>query len=175
MTATDAPIDRHEVTTQLMGQLSLALREMKCLGSQRLLRRGVSMSHLHVMSMLERHGALTMTRVAEALDVSLSNATGLIDRMEERGLVERIRDDADRRVVHVRLTDAGSAALADIEVFRDEALTRIIDELDDEQLASLAQTLADLGQAVTRVNEREPDLFAHNHQFHDNAAPAGRA
>ena len=45
-----------------------------------------------------------MSRLAEMLDVSLSNATGLIDRMEERGFVERIRVPEDRRVVLVRIT-----------------------------------------------------------------------
>ena len=45
---------------------------------------------------------MPMSRLAEMLDVSLSNATGLIDRMEERGFVERIRVPDDRRVVLVQ-------------------------------------------------------------------------
>ena len=44
-----------------------------------------------------------MSRLAELLDVSLSNATGIVDRMEERGLVERVRVPDDRRVVLVRI------------------------------------------------------------------------
>ncbi len=173
MNRTTTPLDRETVAAQMMAQLALVLREMKCVGSQRLLRRGVSMSNLHVMSMLERHGEMTMTGIAEALDVSVSNATGLVDRMEERGLIERVRDLEDRRVVHVRLTETGRTALAEIEVFRDEALGRIIHELDDRQLASLAASLDDLRDAVARVNERDPDLFAHDHQFHHE--PAGPA
>jgi MarR family transcriptional regulator, organic hydroperoxide resistance regulator len=167
--------NRDAIAVRMMTQFRVVLRELKCVGSQRLLRRGVSMSNLHVLSMLERHGEMAMSKIADALDVSFSNATGLIDRMEERGLVERVRDEADRRIVHVRLSDAGLAALADIEVFQQEALARVIAELDDAQLASLAATLDDLGGAVRRVVEQDPDLFAHNHQFHDpHAAPAAR-
>ena len=65
------------------------------------------MPHFHLMSMLDRHGPMTMSRIAELLGVSVSNVTGIIDRIEERGLVERIRNPNDRRVVHVPLTDAG--------------------------------------------------------------------
>jgi DNA-binding MarR family transcriptional regulator len=164
-----APIDRDTLTDQMIAQFRVVLREMKCVGSQRLLRRGVSMSNLHVMSMLERHGELSMSGIAEALDVSLSNATGLVDRMEERGLVERARVPDDRRVVLVRLTDAGRSALEEIEVFRDEAVGRIVDQLDERQLTRLATTLADLRAAVARVTADDPELFAHNHQFHDAA------
>ena len=175
MTTRRSTIDRTALADQMIADLRLLLREMKCVGSQRLLRRGVSMAHLHVLSMLERHGEMAMSRVAEALDVSFSNATGLVDRMEERGIVERVRDSGDRRVVHVRLTDAGRAALSDIEVFRDEAVRRLLDQLDPTQLASLADSLDDLRGAVARVTEQDPDLFAHDHQFHDHeAAPAGR-
>jgi DNA-binding MarR family transcriptional regulator len=156
----------------MIAQFRVVLGELKCLGSQRLLRRGVSMANLHVLSLLERHGETSMSRIADALDISYSNATGIVDRMEERGLVERVRDAEDRRVVHVRLTETGRAVLADIEIFRDEAIGIVLDELDDRQLASLAQTLEDLGGAVSRATEQHPDVFAHDHRFHE--APAAR-
>lgn len=41
--------------------------------------------------------------------ISKSGLTGLVDRMEREGLVERTADPADRRVVHVALTRAGAA------------------------------------------------------------------
>jgi len=164
--------NRDVVSAEMIAQFRLVLRELKCVGSQRLLRRGVSMSHLHVMSMLERHGPMTMSRIADALDISLSNATGLVDRMEERGLVDRLRDGADRRVVHVGLTDEGRAALADIEVFQADALKQILNELDETQLNRLRRTLDDLRGAVTRATAGHPDLFAHNHHLHEPSVPS---
>ncbi len=47
------------------------------------------MAQLHILCILHGHGQMPMSRLADVLDVSLSNATGLIDRMEERGFVER--------------------------------------------------------------------------------------
>jgi DNA-binding MarR family transcriptional regulator len=173
LTTTVRPrMDRQGLTKQMIAEFRVVLREMKCVGSQRLVRRGISMTHLHVMSMLERHGEMAMSRVAEALDVSPSDTTGLIDRMEERGLVERIRVPGDRRVVIVRLTAAGRRSLADVEVFRDEAIGRILKQLDGRQIARLAACLEDLRAAVAKVSQENPDLFAHHHQFHDPGAAA---
>ena len=59
--------------------------ELRCASmGQRWSRADVSMSQLHVLWLLQHHGAMSMSRLAELLDVSLSNATGIIDRMEEQ-------------------------------------------------------------------------------------------
>lgn len=132
------------------------------------------MSHLHLMSMLDRHGQLPMSRIAELLDVSDSNATGLIDRMEERGFVERVRHPDDRRVVLVRVSDRGRQILTDIEVVRDDLMRRVLARLDDAQLDRLGQAVEDINGAVAAVARDEPGLFTHapthSHPF---AARAG--
>lgn len=133
------------------------------MGSERLVRRGISMTHLHLMSMLERHGELPMSRLADVLDISLSNATGLVDRMEERGLVERARVPDDRRVVLVRITENGRRALADAELFRDEMVAKILERLGDRELSRLVASVGDLAVAIRSAVAAEPDLFAHGH------------
>ena len=65
------------------------------------------MAQLHILYTLQRNGEMPMSRLAEMLNVSLSNATGLIDRIEERGLIERTRVPEDRRIVLIRVTAAG--------------------------------------------------------------------
>ena len=60
------------------------------------LRGSLSLVHLQVITTLEADGPLSMTRLAEAMDVSVASATGIVNRMEERGLVERRHDNADR-------------------------------------------------------------------------------
>ena len=55
-----------------------------------------------------------MSRLAETLDVSVASATGIVGRMEERGLVERPTATRDRRVVTVRPTETGSAIFRDM-------------------------------------------------------------
>jgi DNA-binding MarR family transcriptional regulator len=156
-----AGLDRTAVAAQMIAQLRGALGELRCVGSERLVRRGISMSHLHLMSMLDRHGELPMSRLADVLDISLSNATGVVDRLAERGLVERAGVPDDRRIVIVRVTDEGRRALAELELFRDEVVARILDRLDDEQLTRLVASVDDLHGAIQSAVTDEPGLFAH--------------
>src|SRR5438046_6628638 len=108
-------LDRQALSETIIAQLRASLRELRCMSGDRMRRTDTSFTHFHIVSMLERHGEMPMSRLADMLDVSLSNASGVIDRLEERGLVERIRVPDDRRIVLVRSTDAGRQMLADVE------------------------------------------------------------
>ena len=101
------------------------------------LRGSLSLVHLHVLTILETEGPLPMSRLADALDVSVASATGIVDRMEQRGLVERRHSASDRRVVQVHETDAGRDVFRAIDAQRRDHITAILDRLTDDELASL--------------------------------------
>src|SRR3989442_9244516 len=79
-----AGMSQDELIDAVVGDLHEMIGTFRCAGTGRMVKAGVSMTHLHILWVLEHHGDVTMTRLADLLDVSLSNATGLIDRMEER-------------------------------------------------------------------------------------------
>ena len=173
MTGLATPRGQRELVGDIISQFRSAFGELRCIGSQRLVQRGVSQGHLHVVSMLERHGGMPMSRIADVLDVSLSAATGIVDRMEERGLIERARLADDRRVVLVRVTEQGRRMLEELEVLRSEVLRSILGRLSPERLQALSETVDDLRIAVERAMEEEPGLFDHHHP--SDREPAHRA
>ncbi len=116
---------------------------------------GVSILGFHVMALLDEHEALPMSQLAEALDVAFPNATGIVNRMEERGLVTRSNDPADRRIVRVSLTDAGHALIGEMEAGRRERMSRLIAELDPEQQGRLLLAVNDLNAASRRLDATE--------------------
>ena len=130
------------------------------MGTDRMRRIGMTFSHFHIVSLLDRHGEMAMSRLAEMLDISLSNASGVVDRLEERGYVERRRVPDDRRVVLVQATDAGRRKLAEAEVLKDDAVRTVLGRLDEAQLGRVAGALADLGEAAQAAF---PDLANHDH------------
>jgi DNA-binding MarR family transcriptional regulator len=172
-TNSPVPGSTTETIARISTRVGEAVGELRCIASERLVQQGISMSHLHVLSVLDRHGEMPMSRIAESLGVSDSNATGIVDRMEERGIVARCRVADDRRVVHVRLTDRGHAVLAEVGVLKDDLLQRVLGHLDAGQLTRLEAALDDVLHAVGAVVGETPDAFpGHAHLPADDRRPA---
>ena len=158
----DATVSTDESPTgRIAGGIHDMIAGFRCAGTGRLVKSGVSMTHMHVLWLLEHHGDMPMSRMAEFLDVSDSNATGIIDRMEERGLVERVRVPDDRRVVLLRLAARGTQALDETEAVKQDRLQAILAHLDEGQLTRVASAFDDIRNAV--VAEFGPDFSGHNH------------
>lgn len=169
-TGTRTIAEDREVIEHIIAGFQAAMLELRCISSQRMHRQGVSMTHYHVMSMLERHGEMTMSRLAEMLDVSLSNTTGLVDRMEERGLVERLRSADDRRVVLARITPSGRQLLREVEGLKGETIGLLLARLDGARLERIALAMEDLRGALAELLSEDPQTFEHAHDHHRSPA-----
>ncbi|MBE1875425.1 MarR family winged helix-turn-helix transcriptional regulator [Myceligenerans pegani] len=80
-------------------------------------RLGVSAADHKALGHIGRHGPLTAGELAAAVGLSPGAATALVDRLESRGYVERVRDAADRRRTLIRARDMPdlSAVFADLQ------------------------------------------------------------
>jgi DNA-binding MarR family transcriptional regulator len=104
---------------------------------QRWHQGSISLTHLNVLSILEAKGALSTSGVADALDISVASATGVVDRMEARGLVKRRRHPEDRRVVLVEPAAGARKVFGDIDTRRRKGLAKILSKLTDAELEGL--------------------------------------
>jgi DNA-binding MarR family transcriptional regulator len=170
---TPTPLEAGDASTR---RIAAGIHDMiagfRCAGTGRLVKAGVSMTHMHVMWLLQHHGDLAMSRLAELLDVSFSNATGIVDRMAERGLVERIRVPDDRRLVLVRIAAGGVEALDEMEAVKQDNLASILGHLDGTQIERVAGAIDDLRGAI--VAEFGPD-FGSGHSHVHGPRTEGRA
>ena len=139
--------------------------ELRCASMGRLVQSQVSMSQLHVLWLLQHQGAMTMTRLAELLGVSLSNATGIIDRMETNGLIERVRVPDDRRLVLVQPAAAGRQALSETESTKREGMRAVIRRLSPSERPVVLEALRSLRRALSAEVESSP---THRHHFEAN-------
>ena len=155
-----SPATVEAILTEVSGWVG----ELRCASMGRLVQGHVSLSHLHVLWLLQHQGTLAMSRLAELLDVSLSNATGIIDRMEEKGLVERVRVPDDRRLVLVRPGAAGMRALAEAETSKRERLRAVLGHLTATERPVVLEALRSLRRALSAEVDSVP---AHQHHFAD--------
>ena len=112
----------------------------------------LSIPEVHVIEFLGDKGSCMMREVAELLLVAVNTVTTIIDKMEQRKLVRRERDETDRRIVMVRLTDKGKEAYRGISEMRLHACWSLLTPLnEDEQdiFMVLMRKIARAGDAAT--------------------------
>jgi DNA-binding MarR family transcriptional regulator len=66
---------------------------------------GANRTDVRVIDLLDAHGPMTAGELADRVGVTTGAVTAILDRMERAGFLRRVRDQADRRKVHVELTD----------------------------------------------------------------------
>ena len=118
--------------------------------------RKVSKTSLFVLMQLEMHGPVSMSRLAGLLGVGLPNMTGIVTRMEEHGLVERIRDERDRRVVLVRATARGSEMVEELEAIRQQHLRQLVAQLGPSDRQACLQAFRALREVAERLDREDP-------------------
>lgn len=139
------------IVEQCLDELQpLIARQRRAVAKQGCLR-AISNTHLHVLFLLTTDGPLPMGRLADQLDVSMPNVTGIVDRMVAHGLVDRVRDDDDRRLVMVRATDAGRAAVEEIDLVRRRQLARILESLHPTEQQEALHVFRTLREAADRL------------------------
>jgi DNA-binding MarR family transcriptional regulator len=107
-------------------------------------RHGLDNSEADVLTTLRRSGEpyeLTPGQFVKASMVTSGAITKRIDRMEAKGLVERVPDAADRRTVRVRLTDHGRRTIDDLFGLHVANETRLLQALDRDRADQLADAL----------------------------------
>ncbi|MBL8532856.1 MAG: homoprotocatechuate degradation operon regulator HpaR [Betaproteobacteria bacterium] len=117
--------------------------------------RGLTDQQWRILRALAEHGAMTATALADECCMPGPSITGVLDRMEQGGLVSRSRSAADQRRMDIVLTPQGAAlveaALPDIE--------RVYAELEHTvgaaRLAALARELEDLLVALDDAQVEE--------------------
>ncbi|WP_334072726.1 MULTISPECIES: MarR family winged helix-turn-helix transcriptional regulator [Paenibacillus] len=117
---------------------------------------GYKPSELRVLSMIEKGGledarGVTISAISEMMRVSAPTVTPLVRSLESMGLVVRLHDEEDRRVVRVRLTEKGERIREESR----EVYTRHFKELHDYLGETRSDQLADLLELVYRFLEQK--------------------
>jgi DNA-binding MarR family transcriptional regulator len=116
--------------------------------SRELNRDNISFAQFFLLSYLATSKELTMTDIARKMGHSTAAATGLVDRLEKLGLMERTHAVDDRRKVLVRITSRGI-----------ELVSRLRDELQNQ-----------IADAMSETSSADADSFMNSYRSLDTAA-----
>ena len=113
----------------------------------------ISKPELLALEYISKDEGLMMSEIGRRLDIRLSTATGIIDRLIEKKLVKRERNHGDRRVVRVSLTYKGRRINEAYQDQKKEIFGMILDVLDPREQNELIMILEKIAVAIKQKTE----------------------
>lgn len=118
-----------------------------------------------ILQLLYVKGSLSPVQLSRYLYVTPSNITGIIDRLEQKNLVTRIRQTGDRRVTLIALTKTGEKLSHKLPEILEEQLVAGLSALTPERLDLLSDSMKQLKLFIQSRNEPHSPLEK-DHDFH---------
>ena len=110
--------------------------------------KGITPVELHILKLVSEHSDLILKEIREELDIPQSTLTSAIDRLEKRGLIQRVISQRDRRSFVPELTDAGRRVQGEHDRIDEMIARRLLELFDTEEER---QTFV---QALMKISER---------------------
>lgn len=101
-------------------------------------------SQVHSLMWLGQDGALTMGELARRVGITEKTVTGVVDRLERAGLVQRGRSATDRRIIHVTLTPEGQRSYQRLDRLLQHDMSFFLGLLDGSDRKTLCRLLEKL-------------------------------
>lgn len=141
-------MDRRETALKAWVVLSRAHAAVSARAQADIARHGVTQTEFGVLEALLHRGPLLLSELKRKILVTAGGITYLVDRLQERGLVERRACERDRRAYYAALTPDGEALISRIFPEHAAAVEAAFDGLTGDELAETARLLRKLGRAA---------------------------
>ena len=146
----------YELAESVAHQLINVMLQMRREVDRRMVQHDITDAQWKPLWMLKLGRASNAIELAREMDIDAGAVTRMIDRLEAKGLLERARSEADRRVVHLRLTAAGEAVAKKVPFVLasvNNDFLRGFTEAEWKQLRRLLSRMADNGAALQSDGE----------------------
>ncbi|MFD0712002.1 MarR family winged helix-turn-helix transcriptional regulator [Paenibacillus sp. GCM10027626] len=113
----------------------------------------LTLSQFRMLYLLHHQGLSKPNELAEKMIVTPGAITGIADKLIERGLVARIRDSEDRRVVHLVITEDGIRLITSMLEKQQATIVALFDRLPEEDIAHLKRIFTVLLESMDSEEE----------------------
>jgi DNA-binding MarR family transcriptional regulator len=144
--------ENEKVIQEIIDSIRQLYRTIQLDSSKMSRKYGLTAPQSSVLRMLSKYGPLASTELSRMLYMTPSNITGIIDRMEKKGLVTRIRQPGDRRVVLLQLTEKGAGLSKTLPDPIEEKLSIHLSSLESGQVQQLKNGIYQILQLIDAHN-----------------------
>ena len=143
--------ERDEALARVVADYEALMQRVTEMHAPEFLEVAISMPQAKTLYLIAAAGELHMSELVARLGVSLSTVSGLVARLVDAGWAVRRDDPADRRQVMVAITPDGTDFLDRFRELGSHQLRRLLDRLDDPDLALVGRALGVLRVAVDQM------------------------
>ena len=136
--------------------LSDSFRTWNRLAEDNLAETGLSLAEFRVLKLLFETGPSLMVSLATEQEMTAPGMTLVVDKLEDAGLVRRIRSDADRRAINVAITGRGCEKCKRASKLHEKFVERAINGMTPEELTSFVETLQRIIGAAQGTTHSSP-------------------
>jgi len=115
----------------------------------------VSSAQLNCILTLYEYGPLPLSKIASHIMVKSSTVTGVVDRLEKKGLAERMRNSLDRRVITIQLTESGKKLAQNAPP---PIQQKIIDGLKQTEKTKIEQIVTSLNMLTSMLDVQDLEV-----------------
>lgn len=109
----------------------------------------------YLLGYIQKSSKCTSSELAEAFDVNKSAITAIINRLADRGIIERTRDENDRRVVYLTLSDKGKELHHKTHEKVHLLVESFITQFDEAEITNFINTYEKLALILTNMKKEE--------------------
>ena len=109
---------------------------------------GFTFPQLSVISILAKHGKQKVSEISEKMGLSDSTVSGILDRLEQKGIIERKRTREDRRVVKIDLSKGSKAICCEFHQKREEHFAKLLEKLSMEEINEIIKAFQILNRVL---------------------------
>ena len=125
----------------------------KSINPTQLLKVDLTSSQIKVMVSFTDKDSFTMTELSQAHSVSVSTMTSMVDRLMQNELIERQRDERDRRIVRVGLTPKGKKMVKHLMKARRQELEKFLLELSRKEVDIFHQSIENVARFLGKAKK----------------------
>jgi len=107
-----------------------------------------------ILSIVTNTGPMPISEIGRRLYISKPHMTFIIDQLIAEGKMQRLQDDADRRVVKISITEDGQSYMKEYRHNMKENIKRNLSELETEDIDALSASLEDIRSIFAKLEEK---------------------
>lgn len=110
---------------------------------------------LPVLGLLLNHGPMSMSEIGRKMGISKPYTTVLVDRLIKKGLVERVLDADDRRLVNIKTTTAGRDTFKELRKCAREIVIRNLSSLTSDDISEFYESMKSIRSITSRLDKEK--------------------